>query len=120
MNTPEQNVKNGKLVGVQHGEVWLQPVSAMPDGVSVNKTNKHIVGHSETGHHHVLTSKAKFEVMDASEKNDLYVRLFEPAELVHQKSYDIHETKTIMPGVYAVYQKTEYDPFAEVRRAVYD
>lgn len=119
MNKPEKNIKHGKLLAVQHGEVWLQPVSKLPTG-EFKKEKKFIVGHSETGHHHVLESNTEFEVMSGDEKHDLYVRLFEPARLVHQKTFDIHETKVIMPGTYAVYQKTEYDPFAQIVRAVYD
>jgi hypothetical protein len=119
MSKPEKNNKDGKRVAVQHGEVWLQPVDDMPVG-DTKKAKSFVVGHSETGHHHVLKSSKDFEVMTGDEKHDLYVRLFEPAELVHQKTFDIHETKTIVPGAYAVYQKTEYDPFRDVVRAVYD
>lgn len=115
----EENTKDGKRLAVQHGEVYLQPVDRLPEG-NLKKEKSFIVGHSETGHHHVLESKVDFEVMAGDEKHDLYVRLFEPAELVHKKSFDIHETKVIVPGDYAVYQKTEFDPFAKVIRRVFD
>lgn len=120
MKRLEENSKDGKRLAVQHGEVWLQPVDSLPADRQTKKAKSFIVGHSETGHHHVLESKAEFEVLAGDEKHDLYVRLFEPAKLVHQKTFDIHETKTIVQGDYAVYQKTEYDPFADVVRAVFD
>lgn len=119
MNKPEENTKDGKRIPVQHGEVWLQPIDKIPEG-STKKTKSHVIGHSETGHHHILESNTEFEVMAGDEKHDLYIRLFEPAKVVHQKTFDIHETKIVVPGDYAVYQKTEYDPFADVVRAVYD
>lgn len=119
MKKPEENIKDGKRIAVQHGEVWLQPVDKLPEG-KVQKTKEYIIGHSETGHHHVLESATEFEVMSGDDKHDLYVRLFEPAKLVHKKTYDVHETKVITPGDYVVYQKTEYDPFREVVRAVFD
>lgn len=119
MKKPEENMKNGKRIAVQHGEVWLQPVEDLPKG-KTKQEREFIVGHSETGHHHILVSDKPFEVMEETEKHDLYVRLFEPAKLVHKKTFDIHETKIITPGDYAVYHKTEYDPFADVVRAVYD
>lgn len=120
MNKPEKNSKHGKRLAVQHGEVWLQPVDRVPADRKVEQAKKFIVGHSETGHHHVLESNTEFEIMTGDEKHDLIVRLFEPAKLVHKKTYDIHETKVIVPGDYAVYQKTEYDPFRQVVRSVFD
>jgi hypothetical protein len=113
------NIKDGKRLAAQHGEVWLQPVDTVPDA-TFKKTKTYIVGHSETGHNHVLESKADFEVLEGDDIHDLYVRLFEPANLVHKKTFDIHETQVIVPGDYAVYTKTEYDPFADVVRAVFD
>lgn len=120
MNNPEENIKDGKRVPVQHGEVWLQPVDKLPKGRQAEKAKSYVVGHSETGHNHVLESATDFEVMPGDEKHDLFVRLFEPAKIVHKKSFDVHQTKIVVPGDYAVYYKTEYDPFADVVRAVYD
>lgn len=120
MKKSQKNEKDGARVPAQHGEVFLQRIDRAPEGRPVEKVKKFTVGHSESGHHHVLESKAEFEVMPGDEKHDLYVRLFEPAKLVHKKTFDIHETQTIVPGDYAVFQKTEYDPFREVVRAVFD
>jgi hypothetical protein len=115
-----KNIKNGVRVPAQHGEVFLQRIDKAPEGRPTEKHKAFTVGHSETGHHHVLESATEFEVMPGDEKHDLYLRLFEPAKLVHKKTFDIHETETIVPGDYAVYQKTEYDPFRDVVRAVFD
>jgi len=103
---------------IRHGEIILQPVSKMPKSEKQLAT-KHIVGHSETGHHHVLESKTEFE-WTKDNKQELYVRLFEPAKLVHQKTTNKHKTLTISAGIYKVLKKTEYDPFQKVRRAVWD
>lgn len=119
MTNPQENIKDGKRVPAQHGEVWLQPVDTIPE-LKTKKAKTFIVGHSETGHNHVLESTTEFEVSEGDDKHDLYVRLFEPTNLVHKKSFDIHETQIIVPGDYAVYQKTEYDPFRDVVRAVFD
>lgn len=114
------NIKNDKRVGAQHGEVFLMPVDQVPEDRKVDHLKKFIVGHSESGHNHILESETAFEVMPGDEKHDLYVRLFEPAKVTHQKSFDIHETEVLAPGDYAVFIKTEYDPWAKVVRAVYD
>lgn len=113
------NIKDGKRVAVMHGECWLLPVDKLPKG-KISEHNLFIIGHSESGHNHVLESKQPFQVMDETEKRDLYIRLFEPAKLVHKKSFDIHEAQVLAPGDYAVYHKTEYDPFREVVRQVFD
>lgn len=101
---------------IRHGEIMLLPVAKLPATASAKHTS-FIVGHSETGHHHVLESTTAFEVVD---KKDLYLRLFEPAELVHQKEFDKHATLTVAPGVYKVITKQEYDPWEKVKRDVAD
>lgn len=113
------NIVDGKVVPVMHGECWIQPVGSLPTGTT-KQEKRYIIGHSETNHHHILESNTEFEVMAGDEKHDLYVRLFEPAEVVHKKTFDIHKTQVLAPGDYAIYQKLEYDPFADVVRAVYD
>lgn len=120
MSKQQKNLKDGKVTPAQHGEVFLRPVADIPQDRPTAKAKAFTVGHSESGHHHVLESNTEFEVMSGDDKHDLYLRLFEPAKLVHKKSFDIHETEIIVPGDYAVYTKTEYDPFRDVVRAVYD
>lgn len=104
---------------IRHGEVILMPVSDVPK-LKSEKSKNYIVGHSETGHHHVLESKTEFEVMSSSEKDELFIRLFEPGKLVHKKTFDFHKTLDVSPGTYKVVKKTEYDPFQGVIREIYD
>lgn len=47
---------------IQHGEILLQPVDQLPKG-KVEKHTSFIVGHSETGHHHVVESDIPFDVL---------------------------------------------------------
>lgn len=105
-----------KIKAIRHGEVLLLPVSQIPK--SAKHFTSYIVGHSETGHHHVLESKKEFEV--AVDKEDLYLRLFEPAKLVHKKSVDAHKTLNIPAGTYHVIYKTEYNPFDKIIERVMD
>lgn len=102
---------------IRHGEVMLSPVKEIPAG----KTNEHdlyIVGHSGTGHHHVLQSPTKFEVTEAD--SALYLRLFKPSELVHKKTVNRHHNLTVPAGLYKVTRKNEYDPFQKIMRQVWD
>lgn len=103
-----------------HGENAIMPVTETPEGLKWHTETHAIIGHSETGHNHLLeaTKDTDFDLAEIDGK--LYLRLSHKAKVVHQKSFDIHETVELEPGVYVVTRKTEYDPFAQVRRAVYD
>ena len=104
---------------LQHGEVLLVPISGLPKG-ETSKVLSAIVAHSETGHHHVVVSETPFETVGDVEKHDLYLRLFEPAQLVHQKTTDKHRTLVVPVGDWQVLLKTEYDPFTQLVKKVID
>lgn len=104
---------------IRHGEILLMPCGE-PEADSVTMVERStvpIVGHSETGHHHVLECPAPVEVIHA---DATYVRLAEPGALVQLKETDRHRDLPVPAGLYKVLTKTEYDPFADQRRAVID
>lgn len=114
------NIKeDGNRISIIHGECFIKPVDSIPEDMTTRESRS-IIGHSKSGHHHVVVSEKPFEVMAENDKHDLYIRLFAPAEVIHQKTFDIHETQILAPGDYAIYHKTEYDPFKDVVRAVFD
>lgn len=104
---------------IRHGEVLLVPVDMIPSTKSEQKTS-HIVGHSETGHHHVLESKTKFDVFMDEATKALYIDLPEAGKLVHLKQLDAHKTLPVAPGKYRVIHKTEYDPWQQIITRVFD
>lgn len=105
-----------------HGENSFKPLSKLPTGIApkMKKETSYIAGHSESGHHHVVQSEAPFDVFEDTEKQLLYLRLFEPAKVVHKKSFDIHETKELKPGIYVRSFATEYNPFTKVVQRIFD
>jgi hypothetical protein len=79
----------------------------------------YIVGHSETGHHHVIDTKgATIGVMDHAPEGMrvLYAILEQPFELKHLRQHDTHETLKGEPGVYEIRIGREFDPYAELAR----
>lgn len=92
---------------IRHGEILLLPVSAVPEGAT-NWGNECIVGHSESGHHHVLECDAVFAEIIAA-NGDLYVELDSPGLLWHRKSHHQHRQLTIPQGAWRVVKKTEFD-----------
>ncbi len=107
---------NNQNIGF-HGEITYTPKDTMPIG-ETQKTKKSIVGHSETGHHHVLECDTEFDQMMTD--NGIYIRLYETAKLFHQKEHKIHETRILPPGVYKFGEKTEYNPISKAIQRVFD
>lgn len=108
-----------KRLPIQQGEIVLMPIKGLPEGAT-RKVSEQIVAHSESGHHHVVESEVSFEVSGDIDKEELYLRLFEPAKLVHRKSFDMHRTLTVPKGDWKILHKTEYDPFSGLINRVKD
>ena len=107
-------------MNTRHGEVFLQKVSSVPEKLKIENVKSFIVGHSESGAHHVLESAVDYEVITDEEKKELYVRLFEPAKLVHKKTINRHHDLTINIGTYKIIRKQEYNPFLKVMTNIFD
>jgi len=100
-----------------HGEITYTQITEMVDG-KPTKTKTLIVGHSETGHHHVLEADVEFDQIMTD--NGIYVRLDQIARIVHKKDHDTHETKILQPGIYRFGEKTEYNPWTKAIQRVFD
>lgn len=67
-----------------------------------------ILGHSETGHHHVLEpvrkkipiSKAAQALIDSTNDTLVELKLFEKCKLVHQRGFDAHKSVVLPKGEY--------------------
>lgn len=108
---------------IRHGEVMLVPVAKAPAG-TVEHVTSCIVGHSESGHHHVLDSPLEFATI-VSSSGTLYVDLDTPTRLSHRKGHQQHRELEVPAGTWRVVRKTEFDVRATVdanphRRPVVD
>lgn len=85
---------------------------------------KLIIGHSETGHHHVLEHMrgATVTVLDHAPEGMriLHAILEEPNKLIHERGLDPHETINLAAGEYDIRIAREYDPYAELARQSMD
>lgn len=107
------------------GEITIRRVETLPAGVKplALEAGKFIIGHSETGHHHVMDrhSKTVFESTNApAGMRILYAVLDSTADLVHERGHDTHETISFEPGIYEFRLGREFDPYAELARRVAD
>lgn len=93
----------------------------IPNGCTPLKaeSGKFIIGHSETGHHHVMSSAgAEVAVLDSPPEGMrvLYAILKNPTSLVHLRDHDTHEPIIHEPGVYEIRIAREFDHYAELAR----
>lgn len=100
------------------GDVMFRKVESMPnDVVKIPSVDgKHIVAHSETGHHHFLKDDgveffrstdpfvAYLSVADFHEQGD------GGASVIHARPYDTHKTINLTPGIWEVRRQREYTP----------
>lgn len=102
---------------LQHGENVLVPIATLPAG-EIKETKMAIVGHSETGHHHILASKQPMRIVEVGDR--IYIENMFEALLSHKKAQDKHDTLTVKPGIWEVMHKTEYNPITKIIARVFD
>lgn len=103
----------------RHGELLLKE-SVLPQGAVLEKTTKsHIIAHSETGHHHILEATKDFKIY--SFNGETFIEIPSVAQLRHKKTgKNVHKTHKVVPTVYKVVIKKEFDYFAGAIRNVRD
>ncbi len=81
-----------------------------------------IIGHSETGHHHVMDRAPVRAVEREAPVGVRILRLIvaEPVACQHLRSFDTHAPVNLTPGNWEVRTAREYDPLAKVARRVAD
>jgi len=80
--------------------------------------NSFVVGHSETGHHHVIACEgADVAVRETpTGMRILHAILKSPNSLSHLRDFDTHTPVALAPGEYEFRIGREFDPFQEVIR----
>lgn len=82
-----------------------------------------IVGHSETGHHHVIERPEAVQIVakpDSGAMTVLRMIVTEPTRVVHLRGHDTHKPVDLPPGSYEIRGQVEYDPYAELARRAAD
>lgn len=113
-----------RIIGAQ-GEITIIQIDVLPQGIETKPVERnssgHIISHSESGHHHVLTGGEVMErVNDVPQGMQIiYALLDAPASLVQDAPVP-HEGFDLAPGIYEFRISREFDPFAEQARRVAD
>ena len=107
----EREVKEVKAVAAQ-GDVLVNRVDKIPEGFVAVSDN--VVGHSETGHHHVAMGGTLYR--NPSEPFLAYLALKEPVDIVHQRSFDTHTALRLLKDdsvgetIFEIHNQVEYTP----------
>lgn len=97
---------------IAQGELYFTRIDAVPsDAIAVPAENGTIVvGHSETGHHHVMTLERTELYRHPTDLMELFLLVKAPDELTHLRDFDTHEPIRFEPGAYRVRRQREYTP----------
>ncbi len=104
----------------RHGEVLIKEVKSLPKNAKLVESGKKlIVGHSESGHHHVLTASAEIKMFEFEGKTYLDIPL--EAKLTHQKQgTETHGVQILNPGLYERIIKKSYSYAEKIYKRVQD
>jgi hypothetical protein len=103
------------------GELTITKLDAAPKNIGETvKPEKGmlIVGHSETGHHHVVD--AGCATLTRVDLFTAFLEVRKATRLVHQREYDTHPPIELQPGMYEFRTGREFDPFEEAIRVSSD
>lgn len=88
------------------------------------EAGKLVIGHSETGHHHILEHSRGVSVTVLERAPEgmriLHAIIDEPNKLIHERGHDTHEAIELPAGEYEFRIAREFDPYAELARKSMD
>ena len=96
------------------GDLFILRVSELPENVLPKKgeEGKIVVAHSETGHHHYFKDKGNVDYFAVPDDPfTCYLRVTGGgAELIHNRTFDTHETIKVPEGVFLLRRQREATP----------
>ena len=107
------------------GEITVIRLGGVPrdkklPGVAIKaEGGNFVIGHSETGHHHVIEANgASVSVLDKQPEGMRVLRaiLENPTSLDHLRDHDTHDPIMLEPGLYEFRIGREFDPYQEIAR----
>ncbi len=94
------------------GDVLITRVSMIPDNVQKQEpeNGRYIVAHSETGHHHTVPASDATLYLTENPLISFLVVGDKAITLLHERSFDTHESLEVKPGTYEIRRSQEYTP----------
>jgi len=94
------------------GDVLISRIDHLPPNIipAAAENGQYIIAHSETGHSHVIDSVDVEFFHAANDSFVSYLRVKQPTDLRHLRSFDTHAPIHIQPGDYRINRQREYTP----------
>ena len=90
------------------GDILLLRVDSVPEGYTEQQPEegRHVVAHSETGHHHDIQAHGCKLFASESDPMTCYLQMetVQHADVVHHRPWDTHETLRLLGGPDSVWQ----------------
>jgi hypothetical protein len=102
------------------GDLMIRRIDAVPIGMKLIPAvgEHHVLAHSETGHHHVIESRAADRFIDSANAFISCLRMLSDTELRHLRDYDTHESYALEAGaIYEIRNQREHTPVGWRRAA---
>lgn len=112
-------IKQKHMTSHRHGEVSLIPTTLPAGAKLISESKSVIAGHSESGHHHVMTADTPIKVY---EHNGLTYLVNETtAHLTHQKEgTETHGVQILNPATWVKPVKKSFSYITSIMRRVQD
>ena len=100
------------------GELTIFRIEALPSDIEpmAITDGRFIIGHSETGHHHVIDAGDEVKAfVKKSDATTMYLSVLaadvneRKVRLRHERNHDTHAALTIAPGIYQINVSREYE-----------
>ena len=94
------------------GDILIRRITEIPRDAVLQEPDKgrHVVAHSETGHHHTIQSSGVNFYHAANDPMVMFLAVENEADLIHNRSFDTHEPLRIGKGTYEIRRQREYTP----------
>ena len=94
------------------GDLLIRRIDTLPDELTLQSHEKQlIVAHSETGHHHAIDAAPDVvQMFGSADPLISYLKVCQPVELKHHRSFDTHEALQIDIGTYELRRQREHTP----------
>ncbi len=94
------------------GDIYISKIAELPKGAIevVPENGRHIVTHSETGHHHVMEREGVTMHRLPDSIMDCFLVVEKPTTLKHLRPHDTHEPIKFEKGIFHVRRQREYTP----------
>ena len=94
------------------GDVEFCRVRALPKAAKaiVATDARHVVAHSESGHHHWCDAEGVSYYRDPGNAFVCYLRSEHAVDIVHARPHHTHETQRLTPGIWKITRQREYTP----------